>query len=182
MAKKTWKRGDKVRMTDDGFTEYGLSGRLVVVDSKPSTHPHYAPEVVTVRLSRSGFRDQRWIVPAQAEGGVTPTDAQLAALAALAMAATPGPWGEDDCHVFCRPMSNAREDAILAKLDGKPYNADHLDLDPFVATTEQRGEHSDADARHIAAASPDVVLAVLSALAETDSARWPLLRAALGKE
>lgn len=101
-------------------------------------------------------------MPAQAEGGVTPTDAQLAALAALAMAATPGPWREDDCNVFCGPMADARTDAIMAKIEGRPYDRGHLRLDAFVATTEQRGEHSDADARYIAAASPDVVLALLA--------------------
>ena len=93
---------------------------------------------------------------------MTPTDEQLATLAALARAATPGPWREDDCNVFCGPMADARTDAIMAKIEGRPYDRGHLRLDAFVATTEQRGEHSDADARYIAAASPDVVLALLA--------------------
>ena len=110
-----------------------------------------------------------------------PTDERLATLAALAREATAGPWREDDCNVFCGPMADARMESILAMIEGQPHNPDHAKLDPFVATTEQRGEHSDRDARYIAAASPDVVLALLAALAETSGA-WPLLRAALGKE
>lgn len=89
------------------------------------------------------------------------TPEQRRELAECAKAATPGPWGEDDCNIFCRPMSNARKDAILAKLDGKPYNEEHLHLDAFVASTQQRHEQSDADALFIAAANPAVVLALL---------------------
>ena len=67
-------------------------------------------------------------------------------------ASTPGPWGEDDGNVFCRPLADARHEACVAKVEGRPYEADHLAFDAFVCTTEQRHPESDADATFIARA------------------------------
>ncbi len=71
---------------------------------------------------------------------------------ALDAAATPGPWGDDDGNVFCRPLAAARHEACVAKVEGRPYEADHLAFDAFVCTTEQRHPESDADATFIARA------------------------------
>jgi hypothetical protein len=84
----------------------------------------------------------------------------------LAEAATPGPWGEDDGHVFCKPLSDARHAACIASIEGRPHDPAHLTFDAFVATTQQRhGQQSDADATHIAHAHPGRVRAWLGAVA-----------------
>lgn len=75
----------------------------------------------------------------------------LDALEALYKKTSPGPWGEDDCNIFSCPLADARHNAIIAKIEGKPFNKDALHLDGFVATTEQRHEQSDDDAAFITA-------------------------------
>ena len=88
-------------------------------------------------------------------------------------ASTPGPWGEDDGNVFCRPLADARHEACVAKVEGRPYEADHLAFDAFVCTTEQRHPESDADATFIARARtllPALATALEACEAERDLA------------
>lgn len=75
----------------------------------------------------------------------------LDTLEAVLAKATPGPWREDDCNIFCGPLADARHEAIKAKMLGKPFDARHMKFDAFVASTEQRHPESDADAELICA-------------------------------
>lgn len=79
----------------------------------------------------------------------------------LAEAATKGPWVEDDGNVHSEPLGMARETAILAKIDGRPFNEADIERIGCVTSCNWENPNSDADAAFIAAASPDVVLGLL---------------------
>ena len=86
---------------------------------------------------------------------MTPTDAQLAALAEAAREATPGPWSWS----FDGDKSN---DWIVGTTD--PPHAGFLDAsdDAHVGDEHVCSGEDPANARYIAAASPDVVIALLA--------------------
>ena len=83
-------------------------------------------------------------------------------------AATPGPWVEDDGNVLSRPLGDARRAAIVAKLSGEQYDVDAIEMDPFVATTEQRAR-SEADAAAIAAAPEDIAWLLTALVGAADA-------------
>ena len=118
---------------------------------------------------------------------MTDTKKLIAEARALDAAATPGPWGDDDGNVFCRPLAAARHEACVAKVEGRPYEADHLAFDAFVCTTEQRHPESDADAAFIARARTlmmELAVALEASERERDAAteRVDVLTRALGIE
>lgn len=99
------------------------------------------------------------------------TDEELKAIEALVEATTPGPWREDDCNIICGPLADARMAAVMAKIEGRPYDKEHIRFDAFVATTQQRHEESDADARFIAAARTAVPALIAALRAERRRAK-----------
>jgi hypothetical protein len=114
-------------------------------------------------------------------GGDDVTEDELKAIEELIEATTVGPWGEDDCTVFCRPLAEARTEAVMAKIEGRPHDEDALKLDAFVATTMQRFAESDADARFIAAARTAVPSLIAALRAERRRAEVAEARLALSE-
>lgn len=99
------------------------------------------------------------------EGAVIDLDEQEK----LAKAATEGPWTSDDGNIFSKPLSKKRQDAIIARMQDRslPHpDAGSVDGSPlgFVASTGQDQPNFQNDEAHIAACSPDRVLAMVAAL------------------
>jgi hypothetical protein len=65
---------------------------------------------------------------------------------ALANAATKGPWGEDDGHIFSVPMN----DAFFAWCASPASGKEHRPKDAEVALCSQSGENFEANSEFIA--------------------------------
>lgn len=94
-------------------------------------------------------------------------------LRALAKAATPGPWSEDDGNIFSVPLSKQREEVIMRIVRGE--DIPHPDEDRhhplgFLATTTQDTDNFPANAAFIAAASPSVIIGLLDEI--EDWRKW----------
>jgi hypothetical protein len=81
---------------------------------------------------------------------------RIAEIRARLNAATPGPWVEDDGNVFDDATSKARYDAIIAKIDGRPYDDAAVRKLGLVATCDQAWENFDNNALFIAHAPADI--------------------------
>lgn len=85
------------------------------------------------------------------------TDDELEAIRERCDAATDGPWGYDDGHVFCQPLVEARFQWVRDKCAGKPVGEKpNIDDGECVADCDQRWPNFDADSIFIAAARTDV--------------------------
>lgn len=87
------------------------------------------------------------------------TPEELDAIELRAAAATPGPWAEDDGHIFSRPLTYERHAAIMRRMAGSPEPHPDGDRDAplgAVATCSQDFPNFEADSEFIAAARSDV--------------------------